>query len=333
MAEIEFRQALCDGISEMMGSDPEVVLFSEDVALAGGVFQVTRGLHDTYGSSRVFDTPISELALAGAAFGAAVTGLRPIIEVMFGDFMPLVMDSLINQAAKYWFLSQGECTVPLVVRSAVGGGGRFGAIHSQVPAPWLMAVPGLKVVAPATPSDAKALLKSAIRDDSPVIFLEHKRLYSLQGAIDEAVVGLGSAKVVREGADVTIVSAMKGVHDSLEAAQSLSGLGISAEVVDLRTLRPLDFDTVTSSVHKTRRLLVVEEGPLTGGWAAEVMAGCVERLGVNAVDDIWRLTCPDLPLPYSPPLEDAALPSAAKIVESISGRSSNTKLRSQLHEH
>src|SRR4051794_37896008 len=216
MSELEFRDAIRDAIDEELARDETVIFFGEDVAAPGGVFAVTGGLHAKHGSERVFDTPISELAIAGAAFGAAVSGLRPVIEIMFGDFLFLAMDSLANQAAKYWYISNEQASVPLVVRSAVGAGGRFGAIHSQMPVPWFQGIPGLKVVVPSTPADAKALLKGAIRDDNPVIFLEHKRLYSMKGPAVEGdkVAVLGEAKIVRPGSDLTIVTAMKGVHDS-----------------------------------------------------------------------------------------------------------------------
>src|SRR5204863_4739610 len=200
-----------------------------DVAVAGGVFAVTPGLFEKYGPARVFDTPISELAMTGAAYGAAITGLRPVLEVMFGDFLALSMDVLINQATKYWFLTGGRRSCPLVIRSVVGAGGRFGAIHSQMPVSWLMGITGLKLVAPATPADAKGLLKAAIRDENPVIFFEHKRLYSTKGHVESAEpVELGRAHIVRPGNDVTLVSAMKGVHDCLAAADRLVEHGVEA---------------------------------------------------------------------------------------------------------
>src|SRR6187455_2369376 len=237
MPTVAFRTAIRDALDEELAADERVILFGEDIAVAGGVFATTTGLYDKYGPERVFDTPISELALTGAAFGSAVHGLRPVIEIMFGDFLTLAMDSLVNQSTKYWFLTQEQVSVPLVIRSVVGAGGRFGAIHSQMPASWFMGVPGLKIVCPSNPADAKALLKAAIRDDNPVLFFEHKRLYGLEGDVDGAAVELGTAGVVREGRDVTIVSAMKGVHDGLEAAAELEADGVSVEVVDLRTLR------------------------------------------------------------------------------------------------
>ncbi|HJU35932.1 MAG TPA: pyruvate dehydrogenase complex E1 component subunit beta [Gaiellaceae bacterium] len=316
MAPVAFRTAVRDALDEELAADERVILFGEDVAVAGGVFATTPGLHEKYGSARVFDTPISELALAGAAFGSAVTGLRPVIEIMFGDFLTLAMDMLVNQASKYWFLTQEQVSVPLVIRSVVGAGGRFGAIHSQMPASWFMGVPGLKVVAPSTPADAKALLKAAVRDDNPVLFFEHKRLYGLEGETNGEVGQLGEAAVVREGSDVTIVTAMKGVHDALEAAGRLEQERVSAEVIDLRTLRPIDTETVLTSVRKTNRIVIVEEGPLTGGWAGEVLA-CATEQGLGYLDDAWRIATPNTPIPYSPPLEDAFLPGSDRIVSEI----------------
>jgi pyruvate/2-oxoglutarate/acetoin dehydrogenase E1 component len=319
MPTLTFRNAIRDALDESLADDERVILFGEDVAVAGGVFATTTGLYDKYGPERVFDTPISELALAGAGFGSAVTGLRPVIEIMFGDFLTLAMDSIVNQSTKYWFLTEEQVSVPLTIRSVVGAGGRFGAIHSQMPVSWFMGVPGLKIACPSTPADAKALLKSAIRDDNPVLFFEHKRLYGLEGDVDGAAVELGVAGVVREGRDVTIVSAMKGVHDGLEAAEALEADGISAEVVDLRTIRPLDADTVLASVRKTNRIVVVEEGPQTGGWAGEVLATVTEE-ALGHLDDAWRIATPNTPIPYSPPLEDAFLPGPDRIAAEIRGR-------------
>jgi pyruvate/2-oxoglutarate/acetoin dehydrogenase E1 component len=268
----------------------------------------------------VFDTPISELALTGAAFGAAISGLRPVLEIMFGDFLGLSMDSLINQASKYWFLTGGRQSVPLVIRSVVGAGGRFGAIHSQMPISWLTGVPGLKIVAPSTPASAKALLRAAIRDPNPVLFFEHKRLYSKKGPLDGVPAAeLGVAAIVREGTDITLVSAMKGVDDCLEAAGELASAGIAAEVIDLQTIRPLDTDTLLRSLAKTNRVAVVEEGPRTGGWAGEVLALLTER-GLGDIDDAFRITTPDAPIPYSPTLEDDFLPGAARIVTAVRER-------------
>ena len=318
--ELEFRVAIRDAIAEELERDPAVVFLGEDVAAPGGVFAVTPGLLERFGPERVLDTPISELALAGAAFGAAATGLRPVIEIMFGDFMGLPMDSLVNQAAKLWYVSNEQGSAPLVVRSAVGAGGRFGAMHSQIHGTWFQGIPGLKVLAPSSPADAKGLLKAAIRDDNPVIFLEHKRLYSVKGPEpQEETIEIGRAAVAREGNDLTIVSVSKGVRDALEAAETLASDGLDVEVVDLRTLRPLDAATVLASVSKTNRLLAVEEGPRTGGWASGVL-GIVAEEGLHDLDDAWIIATDETPVPYSPTLEDAFLPAAETIVESVRGR-------------
>jgi acetoin:2,6-dichlorophenolindophenol oxidoreductase subunit beta len=317
--QTDFRSAINQALDEALAADERVLLFGEDVAIAGGVFAVTQGLYEKHGPERVFDTPISELALAGAAYGSAITGSRPVVEIMFGDFLTLVMDSIVNQMTKYFFMTQEQVSVPLVIRSVVGGGGRFGGIHSQMPASWFMGVPGLKIAAPAFPADAHRLLRAAIDDDNPVLFFEHKRLYGIKGELNGDAVELGKAAVVREGSDVTIVTAMKSVHDSLEAAEALSGRGISAEVIDLRTLRPFDLETILGSVRKTNRIVVVEEGPLTGGWAGEVLARVTEE-ALGDLDDAWRIATPNTPIPYSPPLEDAFLPGADRIAAEISAR-------------
>jgi len=319
MAAIAFRNAIRDALDEALAEDERVILFGEDIAVAGGVFATTTGLHDKYGPERVFDTPISELALTGAAFGSAVNGLRPVLEIMFGDFLTLAMDSLVNQSTKYWFLTQEQVSVPLTIRSVVGAGGRFGAIHSQMPASWFMGVPGIKIAAPSTPADAKALLKAAIRDDNPVLFFEHKRLYTLEGEVDGVHATLGKAAVVREGRDVTLATAMASVHEAVKASDDLERDGISVEVIDLRTLRPLDVETILASVRKTSRIVVVEEGPLTGGWAGEVLAVVTEQ-ALGYLDDAWRIATPNTPIPYSPPLEDAFLPGAERLATEIRRR-------------
>ena len=320
--QLEFRTAIRDALAEELDRDPSVIFFGEDVAVAGGVFKATPGLYERFGPDRVFDTPISELALAGAAYGAAVTGLRPVFEIMFGDFMALPMDSLINQAAKFWYISKEQATVPLVVRSAVGAGGRFGAIHSQTHATWFQGIPGIKIAFPSSPAEAKGLLKGAIRDNNPVIFLEHKRLYSVKGpapTAEQEVIPLGRAHVARSGSDLTLVSVGKGVRDALEAADQLSADGIDVEVVDLRTLRPLDLDTVLTSVEHTNRVLLVEEGPRLGGWAAGLL-GMIAEEALHDLDDVWTLTTAETPIPYSPTLEDAFLPQAEAIVGSVRAR-------------
>ncbi len=317
---VEFRTAVRDALDEELARDENVILFGEDIAVAGGVFVTTPGLAEKYGEARVFDTPISELALIGAAFGSAVSGKRPVIEIMFGDFLPLVMDGIVNQCTKYWYLSNEQASVPLVVLSVVGAGGRFGAIHSQTPIGWFHSVPGLKIACPSTPGDAKGLLKQAIRDENPVLFLEHKRLLGLKGEVGDEPIPFGQARIARAGSDLTIVSVMKGVHDSLAAADVLARDGIDCEVIDLRTIKPLDIETVIASVERTTRLLVVEEGPLSGGWAGEVMARVTEQ-ALGSLDDAWRLATADTPIPYSPPLEDAFLPGPETIINSVKERS------------
>jgi acetoin:2,6-dichlorophenolindophenol oxidoreductase subunit beta len=318
---IEYRVAIREAIGDEMERDESVVFFGEDVAIAGGVFAVTPGLYERFGD-RVIDTPISELAMSAGAFGAAVTGLRPIMEIMFADFLLLAMDSLVNQAAKYWYVSNEQASCPLVVRSAMGAGGNFGAMHSQSPIPWLQGVPGLKVVAPATAGDAKALLRQSIRDDNPVVFLEHKRLYSVKDPVDAdapETLPLGRAAVVREGTDVTLVSVSKGVRDCLRAAEELAERGVDAEVIDVRTLRPLDTETILGSVAKTNRVVVVEEGPLVGGWASNLL-GVIASEGLHDLDDAWTIACPETPIPYSPTLEDAYMPEEGRIVHEVTSR-------------
>jgi len=312
MAQISFREAIRDGLAEEMERDASVVVIGEDVE-PGGVFNVTPGLVERFGHDRVVDTPISEMAFTSAAFGAAVKGLRPVVEIMFGDFLGLVVDTLVNQASKYWYLSNEQASVPLVVRSAVGGGARFGACHSQTPVSWFLAEPGLRLVAASTPADAKGLMKAAVRDDNPVVVFEHKMLYGRKGEVadgDATLVPIGKAAVRRSGSDVTIVAAMAAVEKSLAAAEELAGAGIEAEVVDLRSLRPLDGEAIAASAAKTKHLVVVEEGPPTGGYAGDVVATAVELAGPIRAR---RVTMPDLPMPFSAPLEDAAIPDAEDI--------------------
>ena len=315
---VSVRDALHAALVDEMASDDSVILLGEDIGRAGGVFQVTRGLAQRFGESRVIDTPISEMAIAGAGFGAAVTGSRPVIEIMFADFLPLALDSLINQSAKYAFVSGGQGTVPLTVRCAVGGGARMGAMHSQTPAPWLIGVPGLKIVGPSDPASAYGLLRGAIRDEHPVIVMEHKMLYSTKcSPWAEDPIAPGTARVVRRGSDLTILTMLRSVSHAIAAADRLhADHGVDAEVIDLRSLRPLDIDTISASVMRTSRAMVVEEGPAVGGWAAEVMASIVEACW-GGVDDLWRLTSPDLPAPFSPPLEDAYIPGTDAIVGSV----------------
>lgn len=287
-------------------------MLGEDIVL-GGVFNTTPGLADRFGHERVIDTPISELAFTGAAFGSAVKGLRPVVEIMFGDFLGLVTDTLVNQASKYWYVSNGQASVPMTVRTAVGAGGRFGACHSQTPTGFFLGEPGLKLIAPATPGDAYALTRAAIQDDNPVISFEHKFLYGQEGNVDETapVERIGRAALRRRGDDVTIVAALAAVQKALAAAELLAADGIDAEVVDLRSLRPLDAEAIAQSAVRTGRLVVVEDGPPLGGYAAEVVAAALEA----GLVPFLRVAMPDLPLPASPVLEDAMLTSAAQIAK------------------
>ncbi|MBO0712538.1 MAG: hypothetical protein J2P47_14805, partial [Acetobacteraceae bacterium] len=262
MSETAYRTAIRDGIAEEMARDERVVLLGEDVE-PGGVFNATPGLAQRFGTDRVIDTPISEMAFVSAAYAAALHGVRPVVEIMFGDFIGLVLDTLANQASKYWYVSNEQSSVPLTVRTAVGAGGRFGAIHSQTPTSWLLGLPGLKLVAPATPADAKALMKAAIRDDNPVVVFEHKQLYSRKGEVPDHVEPepIGRAAVRRHGDAVALIAAMSAVDRSLAAAEELAEEGISAEVIDLRSLRPLDGDAIAEAAARVGRLVVVEDGP------------------------------------------------------------------------
>lgn len=313
MTEIAYRTAIRDALAEEMGRDERVVLMGEDV-VPGGVFNVTPKLAERFGPDRVIDTPISEMAFTSAAFGAALRGLRPVVEIMFGDFLGLVLDTLANQASKYWYVSNGQASVPLTVRSAVGAGVRFGAIHSQTPTSWFLGLPGVKVVAPFTPADAKILTKAAIRDENPVIVFEHKQLYPRKGEVPDDVEPdpIGRAAVRRRGDAVVLVGALSAVERCLAAAENLAANGISAEVIDLRSLRPLDVETISESAARTRRLVVVEDGPPMGGYAAEVAALAAEQAGPL---NVARVCMPDIPIPFSAALEDAALPSVARIAE------------------
>jgi pyruvate/2-oxoglutarate/acetoin dehydrogenase E1 component len=310
VTELTYREAVTAALAAELERDPAVIVLGEDVVL-GGVWVTTPGLAERFGD-RIVDTPISELAFTGAAFGAAVQGLRPVVEIMFGDFLWLVTDTLVNQASKYWYLSNGQASVPLTIRTAVGAGGRFGACHSQTPTGAVLGEPGLKLVAPATPGDAYALTRAAIQDDNPVVVFEHKLLYGRTGEVDETapVERIGRAAVLRQGDDVTLVAALAAVEKAVEAAEILEEDGISAGVIDLRSLRPLDAAAIAESTARTGRLVVVEDAPPLGGYAAEVVAVAAEAGPVRAT----RVTMPDLPIPASMRLEDAVLTSVEGIV-------------------
>jgi pyruvate/2-oxoglutarate/acetoin dehydrogenase E1 component len=320
MAELTYREAVAAGIAQEMRRDPNVVFLGEDVAAAGGVFKATVGLLDEFGPQRVRDTPISEQAILGATMGAAMTGLRPIAEIMFSDFFAVCWDFVANEMAKTRYMTDGQVDLPLVVRSGNGGGSRFGAQHSQSVENWAMAVPGVKVVAPALPGDVKGLLAAAIRDPDPVMFFEQKSLYATKGEVPdgEHVVPLGQANVLRSGTDVTICALALMVPRALKAAETLEKEhGISATVVDVRSLVPLDTQTILAETEKTGRLVTVEENPRLCGWGAEIASIVAEELFWSLDGPIVRITTPHVPLSAADSLEDAQLPSAAKIVDRV----------------
>ena len=328
MAELTYRQAVAAGIAQEMSRDPMVVLIGEDVGAAGGVFKLTEGLFDRFGPERVKDTPISEQAIVGAAMGAAMTGLRPVAELMFSDFFAVTWDMVINQIAKTRYMTDGQVSLPLVLRTANGAGLRFGAQHSQSVENWAMAIPGLKVVAPSTAADMKGLMAAAIRDPDPVIVCEHKSLFATKGDVPdgEHLVPLGQAAVVRDGTDATIVALAAMVPRAVEAAERLAAdHGIDAEVIDLRTLIPLDAQAILRSVAKTSRLFTVEENPRVGGWGGEI-AALVADEGFYSLDaPIVRITTPHVPLPSAAVLEDATIPTVERIVATVRRRLDEAK--------
>jgi acetoin:2,6-dichlorophenolindophenol oxidoreductase subunit beta len=314
-----YRDAVAEGIAREMRRDETVVLLGEDVGAAEGVFKTTVGLFQEFGPRRVWDTPISEQAIVGAAMGAAMTGMRPIAEIMFSDFLACCWDYVANEIPKVRYMTGGQVTVPLVIRTANGGGLGFGAQHSQAVENWAFTVPGLKIVAPATPQDVVGLMAAAVRCDDPVLFFEHKGLLASKGepAPPEHVVPLGRARVARTGDDVTVVALAATVPLALEAAQTLAGDGISAEVVDLRCLVPLDVTAVLASLQKTSRLVVVEENPYQGGWGATV-ASIVADEGFDLLDaPIRRVAAACVPLPFADALEDRVIPTVDKVTAAI----------------
>ena len=319
MARKTYLQALNDAMRQEMERDPNVFILGEDVGKFGGCFGVTQGLYDQFGERRVRDTPISESAIMGAAAGAAAAGLRPIAELMFVDFIGVAMDQLFNQAAKMRFMFGGKAKVPMVLRMPQGAGVGAAAQHSQCLEAWFMHIPGIKVCIPATPADAKGLLVSAIRDDNPVVFLEHKLLYGIEGEVDDDLyeIPLGKGKVVREGSDVTIVATALMVHRALEAAEILAKDGISVEVVDPRTLVPLDKDCILDSVRKTHALVVVHEAVKNAGAGAEIAAMVAEEAIEYLDAPIVRIGATFCPVPFSPTLEQAYMPSVEKIVQAV----------------
>jgi pyruvate dehydrogenase E1 component beta subunit len=320
MAQLTYRDAVAAGMAQEMRRDHNVVFLGEDVAAAGGVFKTTVGLLDEFGPKRVKDTPISEQAILGAAMGAAMTGLRPIAEIMFSDFFAVCWDIVVNQIAKTRYMTDGQVTLPLVIRSGNGGGARFGAQHSQSVENWAMAIPGLKVVAPAYPADVKGLLAASIRDNDPVLFFEQKSLYATKGEVPdgEHIVPLGKANVLREGSDVTIAALAAMVPRAMKAAETLQAEhGINATVIDVRSLVPLDTQTILREVAKTGRLVTVEENPRLCGWGAEIASIVAEELFWDLDGPIVRVTTPHVPLAAANNLEDAQLPSPERIVASV----------------
>jgi pyruvate/2-oxoglutarate/acetoin dehydrogenase E1 component len=315
--KLSFSQALNKALSDELAADPSVILLGEDIGAAGGSFAVTRGLQATYGDRRVVDTPIAEAAIVGAAVGAAMSGLRPVVEIMFMDFITLAMDAIVNQAAKARFMFGGAFTVPLVVRAPHGGGVGAGPQHSQCLEAWFAHVPGLKVVCPSEPVTGYALLRAAIRDPNPVIFVENKRLYGMKVEFPEppARLSLGEAIVRRAGDDLTLVSYGAMVHQALEAASGLSEEGIEIEVIDLATLQPWDEATVLASVQRTGRLLVAHEAVEAFGIGAEIAARMAQIAHYSLKAPITRLGAEFVPTPFAPQLEAAAIPGAARIAQ------------------
>jgi len=318
MPEQTYLDAIRAGLEEELRRDPSVYIFGEDVAL-GGPFGVTKGLAETFGINRLVNTPISEATVMGITIGAATAGLRPIVEIMFIDFITLAMDQLINHAAKLHYMSGGQLRIPLTVRVQCGISGAMGAHHSQSLESWLAHVPGLKVVMPANPADAKGLLKSAIRDDNPVVFVEHRGLYWSKGEVsaNETVVPIGKAIVMRRGEQITIVALSSMVGPALAAANDLKAEGIAAEVIDPRTISPLDIETIASSVKKTSRMIVVHEAVEQGGIGAEIVARVQQEAFYHLDSPIVRVAAPFAPVPASPSLEENFVPSKSKIIDAV----------------
>jgi pyruvate/2-oxoglutarate/acetoin dehydrogenase E1 component len=319
MPKITYRDAVRMALADEMRADPKVIFFGEDVAVAGGVFKVTPGLLEEFGDNRVRDTPISEQAIIGAGLGAALTGLRPVVELMFADFALVCMDQIVNQVAKYRYMSGGQFKVPLVIRAEQGAGAGFGTQHSQCTEAWFLQAPGLKVVVPGTPSDAYGLLRTAIRDDNPVVFLEHKMLLNMAEDVPDQMpsIPFGKAVIRREGTDVTIIGTQLVAHNALEAAKQLEQEGVSTEVIDLRTLAPLDKECILKSVAKTGRLVIVEESVHSAGWGGDIVSLVADE-GVYFLNaPIKRVNMGAALVAYSPPLEDHVVPNPLRIADSV----------------
>ena len=313
-----YRQAITRALADELAGDEDVLLIGEDVGAAGGVFKATEGLFERFGGTRVRDTPISEQAIVGAAIGSAIMGLRPVAEIMFADFSASCYDQIANQLAKYRYMTGGQVTLPVTVRMANGAGGGFGAQHSQPAENWFLNHPGLKIVVPATPADAYRLLRGAVRDPDPVLYFEHKGLYNLSGELEpDEPDALGRAAIVRGGEHVTVVATQLMRHRALEAAELLDGEGASVELIDPRTLVPLDLATIRASVERTNRLVVVQEASPAGSWGASLIASLMQD-GFELLDAPPLLVAADeTPIPYAGPLEDAWLPSVARIADGV----------------
>jgi pyruvate dehydrogenase E1 component beta subunit len=319
VATITYRQALNDALREEMQRDPDVFLMGQDIGKFQGAYRVTQGLLDEFGPKRVRDAPISENAIAGAAVGAAMLGLRPVIEFMTINFTLVAIDQIVNSAAKVSYMFGGQASVPMVVRTPGGGGQQLTAQHSQNFESWYANVPGLKVVAPATPADAKGLMKTAIRDQNPVFFLENLALYNTKGEApaEEHTIPFGKADIKREGKDISIFAHSRSVHWSMQAAERLAEEGIDAEIVDIRSLRPLDTETIVASMRKTNRAMTVEEGWPTFGLGAEIVATLADQAFDYLDAPIKRVGGVEVPMPYAKPLERAAMPSVDKIINCV----------------
>lgn len=321
MREISYVEALREALRQEIIRDENVFIMGEDVGKYGGIFRVTQGLWQEFGDEKIMDTPISEAGIVGAAVGAAATGMRPVVELMFMDFITIAADQLVNQAAKMRYMFGGKASVPMVLRANIGAGRSSAAQHSQSLQAWVMHVPGLKVVMPSNPYDAKGLLKASIRDNNPVVFLEHKFLYPIMGQVPEGdyIVPIGKAAVKREGNDVTIIATSLMVQKALSVADTLSEKGVSVEVVDPRTLAPLDKDTLVGSVQKTGRVVVVDEGCKTCGVGAELAAMIMEEAFDYLDAPVIRVCAPDTPVPFSTSLEKLVTPSEQQIIDAING--------------
>jgi pyruvate/2-oxoglutarate/acetoin dehydrogenase E1 component len=319
LKELTYADALREALREEMTRDPNVILLGEEIGVFNGVYKVTRGLLDEFGPERVRDTPISEAAIAGAAVGLALAGLKPVAEIMYMDFLPITMDQLATQAAKMHFMSGGQIKVPIVLRTQYSLGRQHGSQHSQFTPAWFFQVPGLKVVLPSNPQDAKGLLKSAIREPNPVLFVESGVLYRTKGPVpeEEYTVPLGQADVKKKGDDITIVGVSRMVGEALVAASKLDEKGLSAEVIDVRTLQPLDLDTIVESVKRTSRLIVASDDVKSGGVGSEISAAVGEAAFDYLDAPIIRVACPETPIPFSPPLEQMYMPNADKIMQAV----------------